>query len=102
MAKQSADFYDTIIVGAGFGGASTAYHLLCENNYKGKVLILEARDRIGGRAYGQLIAGKHVELGCNWIHGLINNPVSGTFENWRFWNFKYPNFQNCFTICKCF
>lgn len=76
MAKESADFYDTIIVGAGFGGASTAYHLLCENNYKGKVLILEARDRIGGRAYGEVIAGKHVELGCNWIHGLINNPVS--------------------------
>lgn len=48
------DFYNTIIIGAGLAGASTAYHLLCENNYKGKVLILEARNRIGGRIHGQV------------------------------------------------
>lgn len=48
------NFYDTIIIGAGMSGASTAYHLLVENNYAGKVLILEARDRIGGRIYGEV------------------------------------------------
>lgn len=62
MTTES-NFYNTIIVGAGMAGSSTAYHLLCENNYKGKVLILEARNRIGGRVNGMTIAGKHVELG---------------------------------------
>lgn len=74
MSDQN-NFYDTVIIGSGFAGASTAYHLLVENDYKGKVCILEARNRIGGRAFGQKIAGKHVELGCNWIHGIINNPI---------------------------
>jgi len=72
---MDSEIYDTIIIGAGMAGASTAYHLLYENNYKGRVLILEARNRIGGRIHGQTIAGKHVELGANWIHGLIGNPI---------------------------
>ena len=73
MATES-NFYNTIIVGAGMAGASTAYHLLCENNYKGKVLILEARNRIGGRVHGTTIAGKHVELGmygCIYLYGPV-------------------------------
>ena len=63
MSNFDNNFYDTIIVGAGISGVSTAYHLLCENDYRNKVLILEARDRIGGRIHGQMIAGQHVELG---------------------------------------
>lgn len=77
--SAGTNFYDTIVVGAGFGGASTAYNLI-ENGYKGKVLVLEARDRIGGRAYGQVLAGQHVEFGCNWIHGLEKNPASSCFK----------------------
>ena len=79
MAEES-NFYDTVIVGAGFGGASAAYNLF-EGDYKGRVLLLEARDRIGGRAYGRVVAGQHVEMGCNWIHGLENNPVSKRFAH---------------------
>lgn len=71
MTTES-NFYNTIIVGAGMAGSSTAYHLLCENNYKGKVLILEARNRIGGRVNGMTIAGKHVELGM-YERYLIND-----------------------------
>ncbi|MEO0436533.1 MAG: FAD-dependent oxidoreductase [Pseudomonadota bacterium] len=42
--------YDVIIVGAGVSGLATAEHLLSLDNEL-KVLVLEARDRIGGRVY---------------------------------------------------
>ncbi|MEM9396068.1 MAG: FAD-dependent oxidoreductase [Pseudomonadota bacterium] len=42
--------YDVIIVGAGIAGLATAEHLLSLDNEL-KVLVLEARDRIGGRVY---------------------------------------------------
>lgn len=65
--------YDVVIVGAGMAGISSAYHLLYENDFKGKVAILEARDRIGGRICGKILEDspdyQHVELGANWIHG---------------------------------
>ncbi|KAK4336776.1 hypothetical protein RND71_043863 [Anisodus tanguticus] len=34
-----------------------------------------AKDRYGGRICDKIIANKNVELGANWIHGIINNPI---------------------------
>ncbi|RWS02252.1 peroxisomal N(1)-acetyl-spermine/spermidine oxidase-like protein 1 [Dinothrombium tinctorium] len=67
--------FDVIVIGAGIAGISTVYHLINEYNYKGKLALLDARARIGGRIDGMVIDDKHVELGANWIHGLINNPL---------------------------
>ena len=67
--------FDTLIIGAGMAGLSVAFHLLVENDYGGSVAICEARDRIGGRIVGTDLAGRRVELGANWIHGLVGNPV---------------------------
>ena len=41
-----------------------------------KVIVLEARDRPGGRAYAALMPGTdiNVDLGASWIHGPDNNP----------------------------
>jgi hypothetical protein len=40
------------------------------------VTILEGRDRIGGRVHQeQLPNGLKADLGPNWIHGTINNPI---------------------------
>lgn len=38
--------------------------------------ILEARDRIGGRAHQATLPSGHlVDLGPNWIHGTEDNPI---------------------------
>jgi squalene-associated FAD-dependent desaturase len=61
--------YDAIIVGAGFAGLSAAARLAGEG---ARVIVLEARSRLGGRATafadrqtGELVDnGQHVLLGC--------------------------------------
>jgi len=71
-----------IIIGAGICGLATAYHLKqagCTN-----VVVLEARDRIGGRmitenrTFTNPKTGVDTEyvlhLGANWVHGE-NNPI---------------------------
>jgi monoamine oxidase len=60
--------YDVIIVGAGAAGLMAAYELT--KNGK-SVLLLEARDRIGGRIYTIPAHGfsRDVEAGAEFIHG---------------------------------
>ena len=61
--------YDAIVVGAGFAGLSAAVRLTRKG---GRVLVLEARTRLGGRATAfedretaELVDnGQHVLLGC--------------------------------------
>jgi monoamine oxidase len=57
---------DVIVIGAGFAGAAAAARL-CENGRK--VRILEARERVGGRAYTRPFAGGGplLEFGGAWI-----------------------------------
>lgn len=57
---------DVIIVGAGAAGLAAA-RLLAER--KMRVLLLEARDRAGGRAWTIERAGARMELGAEFIHG---------------------------------
>lgn len=40
------------------------------------VLVLEARDRIGGRIHTDRSLGSAVDLGAAWIHGTEGNPVA--------------------------
>jgi zeta-carotene desaturase len=65
----STSHYDVVIVGAGFAGLSAAAALVERN---ARVLVLEARPRLGGRATafpdratGELVDnGQHVLFGC--------------------------------------
>jgi monoamine oxidase len=66
--------YDVIIVGAGLSGLTAAKEL--RRNGLGNVLILEATDRIGGRAL-TLKDGPPIDLGGAWIHGVLTNPLTG-------------------------
>lgn len=60
---------DVIIVGAGAAGLKAALELKA----KGKsVLILEARDRIGGRAMPGQVAGHTVDFGGQWVGAQQN------------------------------
>ena len=66
--------YDVIIVGAGLSGLTAAKEL--RRNGLSNVLILEASDRIGGRA-STLKQGPPIDLGGAWIHGILSNPLTG-------------------------
>ncbi|ORX33627.1 flavin-containing amine oxidoreductase [Kockovaella imperatae] len=70
--------FDTIIIGAGWSGAVAAKHL----SSKGRsVLVLEARDRVGGRADTWKDGNVKVDVGCSWIHGYKEgNPARSIAE----------------------
>ena len=56
--------FDAIIVGAGFAGLSAAQPLAKAGK---RVLLLEARDRPGGRVKPGKIAGMTIDLGGMWV-----------------------------------
>uniref|UniRef100_L2GIL9 Amine oxidase n=1 Tax=Colletotrichum fructicola (strain Nara gc5) TaxID=1213859 RepID=L2GIL9_COLFN len=63
---ELSDKYDVIVIGAGFAGLSAARDLA----FAGKsVLLVEARDRIGGRTWtAHSERGESYEMGGTWIH----------------------------------
>ena len=67
------DHYDTIVVGAGIAGL-TAARLLTKAGRA--VLVLEARDRVGGRVVTDRRYGLATDLGASWIHGITDSPVA--------------------------
>ncbi|MEU3984581.1 NAD(P)/FAD-dependent oxidoreductase [Streptomyces sp. NPDC026672] len=60
----AADNYDVIVVGAGYAGITAARELRLQGR---RVLIVEARDRIGGRTWTDTLAGKQIEMGGTWV-----------------------------------
>ncbi|WP_309101946.1 FAD-dependent oxidoreductase [Microbacterium sp.] len=63
---------DTIVIGAGIAGVTCA-RLLADAGQS--VVVLEARDRIGGRMHTDRSAGFAVDLGASWIHGIDDSPL---------------------------
>lgn len=64
--------FDTIIVGAGVSGL-TAARLLARAGKR--VVVLEARDRIGGRTHAAREGDRVTDLGASWIHGINDSPL---------------------------
>lgn len=62
-----------IVIGAGMAGIMAA-KTLQENGQN--VVILEAKDRIGGRTHTDYSLGNSVDLGASWIHGKDGNPFT--------------------------
>ncbi len=56
---------DVVVIGGGFAGITAARDLQ-KRGYD--VLVLEARDRLGGRTWSEHRNGFHVELGGTWVH----------------------------------
>jgi monoamine oxidase len=44
------------------------------------VLVLEARDRIGGRTWTDRSGGRVTDLGASWIHGVTDSAVADAAE----------------------
>jgi len=59
-----------IIIGAGISGLTVAASLECD------FLVLEARDRIGGRVWSRDCSSCTLDMGAAWIHGSTNNPLN--------------------------
>lgn len=58
------DPWDVIVIGGGFAGVTAAR----DTSFRGlKTLLLEARPRLGGRAFTAPFAGHDLDLGGTWI-----------------------------------
>jgi monoamine oxidase len=83
---------DVAIIGAGAAGLSAAHALQGSGL---SVIVLEARDRAGGRAHTIMAApGIPFDLGCGWLHsadhnrfvaiaGELNFEIDKTLPPWR-------------------
>lgn len=63
---------DVVVIGAGIAGLAAASKLQAAGR---EVVVLEARDRIGGRIFTDRTWNIPVELGATWLHGTEDNPL---------------------------
>ncbi len=62
-----------VVVGADVSGLTAARRL---HDAGTAVIVVEARDRIGGRVVTEHRLGIPTDLGASWIHGVTGNPVA--------------------------
>lgn len=61
-----------LVIGAGAAGARCARMLRDAGR---DVVVLEARDRVGGRIHTFEVDGVSLELGAQWLHGHRDHPA---------------------------
>lgn len=73
--KPDEEQHEVIVVGAGVAGLTTARWLADAGH---EVVVLEARDRVGGRVFGADLGGVRVDMGAAWLIGAdpTLNPVA--------------------------
>ena len=87
------ELYDVIVIGAGISGLAAARLL----HSKGlKVIVLEARDRIGGRLWTNKSSfSVPVDMGGSWIHGTGGgNPLTQLAKDHSIVTEK-TDYENC-------
>ena len=76
--KSFSQNIDVIVIGAGISGIISAFDL----TQKGlNVIILEGRNRIGGRIWTDKSLNLPIDLGASWIHGKKANPITKLAKN---------------------
>ncbi|WP_433875137.1 flavin monoamine oxidase family protein [Sinomonas atrocyanea] len=78
---------DVVVVGAGPAGLMAARTLVKEGQ---RVVVLEARDRVGGRTWSDTVEGAFLEIGGQWISpdqtellALVDELGKETFQRYR-------------------
>ena len=73
QTQKSPEMYDAIVIGAGAAGVGAA-RTLVEGG--ARILVLEARNRLGGRIWcDNTTFPVPVDLGAQWFHQGLNNPL---------------------------
>lgn len=62
---------DVAVIGAGAAGVAAGRRL---QSAKSDFIVLEARARVGGRAWTMEAGGFPLDLGCGWLHSADCNP----------------------------
>src|SRR5262249_34964393 len=68
MAKSETE---VVVVGGGAAGVAAARRLA---DAGGDCMLVEARSRLGGRAWTVRHADGALDLGCGWLHSADRNP----------------------------
>uniref|UniRef100_A0A7N6C2G6 [histone-H3]-N(6),N(6)-dimethyl-L-lysine(4) FAD-dependent demethylase n=1 Tax=Anabas testudineus TaxID=64144 RepID=A0A7N6C2G6_ANATE len=64
---------NVVVIGAGASGLAAARQL---QNFGTQVVVLEARERIGGRVWDDSSMGLSVGRGAQIVNGCVNNPIA--------------------------
>lgn len=73
LAAQPTEIYDVIVVGAGAAGIAASKVL---NQKRISHIIIESRNRIGGRIVSGQVDGVTVDLGATFVHSpYYHNPI---------------------------
>ncbi|KAL6959702.1 putative polyamine oxidase 4 [Sarracenia purpurea var. burkii] len=72
--RQHGSSPSVIVIGGGISGIAAARVL---HDASIKVLVLESRDRVGGRIHTDYSFGCPIDMGASWLHGVCNeNPLA--------------------------
>jgi monoamine oxidase len=78
LRRAASRKVDVIVVGAGMAGLAAANELV-DRGYR--VVVLEARDRVGGRAHTtRALGGVHIDEGAQYLHNPDRNPLTRLAE----------------------
>jgi monoamine oxidase len=75
--RKSTAPYDVAVIGAGVAGLTAARDLIPAGK---RVVVLEARDRIGGRTRTEAFAGAPLDHGAQWFHHGDHNLLRKAAE----------------------
>src|SRR5262245_36430724 len=73
--------FDVVVIGAGAAGLAAAATL---GSSPASVLVIEARERSGGRGWTAIRDGYPLDLGCFWLHAAERNPWARIAEGFGF------------------